>query len=90
MQEIELWVLAAAVLALMVVWAMRSRATIARHPVAFGSMLGIVPGILGAVLVLVPRTDLVPDSAEPYLWIGIALAASGAAIVALTIAAVRH
>jgi hypothetical protein len=89
-QEIELWLLAAAVLAVIVVWAMRSRATVARHPVAFASMLGVVPGILGAVLVLVPRTDLVPDAAEPYLWIAIVLAASGAVIVALTIAVVRH
>lgn len=90
MQEIELWLLATGVLAVAVAWAIRSRASLARRPLAVGAMLGVVPGILGAVLVLVPRTDLVPDAAEPYLWLLIGLVGSGAAIVALTIGVVRR
>jgi hypothetical protein len=49
-----------------------------------------VPGILGAVIVLVPRTDLIPDSAEPYLWILIGLIASGIALIALTVGFARR
>jgi hypothetical protein len=89
-QELELWLLVAAVLAVVVGAAMRTRATLTRRPLAVGAMLGIIPGILGAVVVLVPRTDLVPDAAEPYLWILIALLSSGAVIVALTIGVVRR
>ena len=64
--------------------------TLARHPLAIGALLGIVPGIIGAVVVLVPRTDLVPDAAEPFLWVTIGLVATGMALVALTIGFARH
>ncbi len=53
-------------------------------------MLGIVPGILGAVVVLVPRTDLVPDTAEPFLWLVVGLIVSGAVIVAVTVGLARR
>lgn len=89
-QNIELWLLAAAVLGVAVAWSIHSRATLARRPLVVGALLGIIPGVLGAVVVLVPRTDLVPDAAEPYLWLLIGLVASGAVIVALGIGVVRR
>lgn len=90
MQQVELWLIVGAVLAVVVLWAMRSRTVMARHPLLLGALLGIVPGILGAIVVLVPRTDLVPDATEPYAWVLIGLIASGAAILALTIGVVRR
>lgn len=90
MQEIELALIGAGALAILVVAVLRARATLARHPLAIGALLGIVPGIIGAVVVLVPRTDLVPDAAEPFLWLTIGLVATGMALVALTIGFARH
>lgn len=90
MQEIELGLIVAGALAIVVVAALRARARLARHPLAIGAMLGIVPGILGAVVVLVPRTDLVPDAAEPVLWLALGLAATGVGLVAVTIGVARR
>ena len=90
MQEIELALIVAGALAILVVAVLRARSTLARHPLAVGALLGIVPGVLGAIVVLVPRTDLVPDSAEPFLWLTIGLVATGMAIVALTIGVARR
>jgi hypothetical protein len=89
-QEIELALIGAGALAILVVAMLRHRATFARHPLALGAVVGAVPGIIGAVVVLVPRTDLVPDAAEPFLWLAIGLVASGIAIVALTVGVARH
>jgi hypothetical protein len=32
-------------------------------------MLGIVPGLVGAVIILAPRVDLIPDQNENDAWI---------------------
>ncbi len=45
---------------------------------------GVVPGVLGAILVLVPRLDLIPDDLEPVLWmlaIGLLMVAALAAVL---------
>jgi hypothetical protein len=84
MQEIELGLIVAAVLAIAILWVLRSRAHLADRPLAIGALIGIVPGILGAIVVLVPRTDLIPDGIEPLLWILIGLIASGVALIAVT------
>jgi hypothetical protein len=89
-QEVELWLIVAAALAIAVVWTIRARAHLAEHPLAIGAMLGVVPGLIGAVIVLVPRTDLIPDGVEPLLWILIGLTASGIALVALSVGFARR
>ena len=90
MQKVELALIVVSILALVIVWALRARAHLARRPAAIGALLGIVPGILGAVIVLVPRTDLIPDSDEPFLWILVWLIASGFALFALSVGLARR
>ena len=83
-QEIELALIVVSGLGLLAIGAIRLHDHYPDRPLLLGALLGIVPGILGAVIVLVPRTDLIPDGAEPYLWLTIALATSGLAIFALS------
>ena len=46
--------------------------------------------VLGAIVVLVPRTDLIPDGVEPFLWILVGLIASGLALIALSVGFARR
>jgi hypothetical protein len=89
-QEIELALIVGSALALLVLIAVRYRSRLGQRPLLLGALLGILPGILGAIVVLVPRTDLVPDAAEPYLWLGLGLLATGIAIIALSLGLARH
>lgn len=89
-QQVELALIVAATFAVLVIVVVRARAHLTTRPLAVGAMLGIVPGIVGAVIVLVPRTDLIPDQVEPDLWILIGLIASGAALLALSIGVARR
>jgi hypothetical protein len=89
-QEVELWLIVASILAIVAVWVLRARAHLSERPLAIGALIGIVPGILGAIVVLVPRTDLIPDGAEPFLWILIGLIATGLALVALSVGFARR
>jgi hypothetical protein len=82
-QEIELGLIVASVIAIVVSVVVRFRYELVRRPVLIGALIGIVPGVLGAVVVLVPRTDLVPDTAEPWIWLGIAVIASVVAMFAI-------
>jgi hypothetical protein len=83
-QEVELALITAGALAILVAFAVRFRVHLRSRPVLLGSLLGIVPGILGAVIVLVPRTDLVPDSAEPWIWLMIAVLTSAIVLAAVS------
>lgn len=90
MQEIELAFLVASALVLLVFAAVRYRLHLGHRPLLVGALFGVVPGIVGAVVVLVPRTDLVPDGAEPFLWVAIGLVAGGFVLLALWRGAVDH
>lgn len=90
MQQVELWLIVASILSIVVLWVLRSRAHLMERPLVIGALIGIVPGLLGALVVLVPRTDLIPDEAEPFLWILIGLIASGIALIALTVGFARR
>jgi hypothetical protein len=90
MQEVELGLIVASTLAILVVLALGTRAHLRDRPIAIGAVLGIVPGILGAVIVLVPRTDLIPDSAEPFLWLLVGLVATGIVLVAVSVGFARR
>ena len=46
MQEVELGLIVAFILAIVVVWVLRSRAHLSDRPLAVGALIGIVPGIL--------------------------------------------
>ena len=83
-QEVELALITAGALAILVAVAVRFRVHLRSRPILLGSLLGIVPGILGAVIVLVPRTDLVPDSAEPWIWLTIAVLTSVIVLAAVS------
>lgn len=57
-----------AVLALLSIGVARRGAGSAGMTTPWRASLGMVAGLFGAIVVLVPRTDLVPDSIEPTLW----------------------
>jgi len=90
MQEVELGLIVASIFAIVALWILRTRAHFAERPLVVGALIGIVPGILGAIVVLVPRTDLIPDGVEPFLWILVGLIASGLALIALSVGFARR
>jgi tetrahydromethanopterin S-methyltransferase subunit C len=47
------------------------------------AMLGLVAGLLGALIVVIPRTDLVPDNIEPDLWLIVIVGVSALILVIL-------
>lgn len=90
MQEVELALIAAAVLTVVVGWAIRTRAHSSARSLGVGAILGIVAGIIGAVVVLVPRTDLIPDGIEPLIWIVIGVVGTAVTVLALTMGWARR
>lgn len=90
MQQLAVWAIVGGALSLLAASAFHNRATLARRPLALGAALGIVPGVLGAIVVLIPRTDLIPDQAEPALWIGLTLLVSGLFLTAIWMGALRR
>lgn len=90
MQQLEVWAIVGGALSLLAASAFHNRATLARRPLALGAVLGIVPGVLGAMVVLIPRTDLIPDTAEPALWIVLTLVVSGVFLTAIWMGALRR
>jgi di/tricarboxylate transporter len=90
MQEVELGLIVTSTLAILVVLALRTRTHLNDRPLVIGAILGIVPGILGALIVLVPRTDLIPDSAEPFLWLLIGLVATAIVLIAVSVGYARR
>lgn len=90
MQQVEIALIVASILTIVVVWAVSSGAHLGKRTVTTGAILGIVPGILGAVIVLIPRTDLIPDGDEPFLWILVGLIATGIVLVALSVGFARR
>jgi hypothetical protein len=89
-QQIELWLIVGGALLIVAAVAHRYRATIVRRPLAAAVALGVVPGILGAVVVLVPRTDLIPDQVEPALWVALIVVISGLFMTAIWLGALRR
>lgn len=90
MQQIELWIIVGVLLALLAASAFHYRVMLARRPLALGAALGVIPGVLGAIIVLVPRADLIPDQVEPALWIGVTLLVSGMFLTAIWMGALRR
>ena len=89
-QEVELALLVISAFVIVAAIAVRYRTRLVHRPLLLGALLGIVPGIVGSVVVLVPRTDLIPDAAEPYLWLTIGFIASGIALFALSRGAIER
>lgn len=81
MQALELILIAGSVIALVAYFAVRQRHVTdddSRWP---RILLGIVPGVIGVSLVIVPQADIVPDDAEGAIWIALAIALSAVAII---------
>ncbi|MEX1171244.1 MAG: hypothetical protein WEG56_01410 [Chloroflexota bacterium] len=53
-------------------------------------LLGIVPGVIGAVLILVERLDVIPDEAEGDLWAMAMIAISTVAILGTSVRLARR
>lgn len=81
MQALELILIAGSVIALVAYFAVRQRHVTdddSRWP---RILLGIVPGVIGVALVIVPQADIVPDDAEGAIWMALAIALSAVAII---------
>jgi hypothetical protein len=89
-QAIELLLIASGILLGVALVAVRFRhVTLTDHTLP-RILLGVVPGVIGALLILVSRMDIVPDDAESDLW-GVALVAiSAIAIVGTTYRVARR
>ena len=81
MQALELIVIAGSVIGLLAIFAARHRHfanPVTRWP---RILLGIIPGIVGVVLVIVPQADVIPDEWEGAIWIAVAVVLSVTAVV---------
>ncbi|HEY3522759.1 MAG TPA: hypothetical protein VGK63_03560 [Candidatus Limnocylindrales bacterium] len=77
----ELFLIAVTLLAIAAVaFQLSVRGLLREHPAVAVAAAGVVPGAFGAVLVLAPRVDLIPDALEPALWV---MALSVLVVVAL-------
>lgn len=80
-QALQLVLIASVILLAVAVLAVQHRRiTVADRPWP-RLLLGVVPGVIGAVVILVSRTDLVPDEFENDLWLVVAVViTAGAAL----------
>lgn len=76
MQTVELLVIAASAIGLAALFAVRQRHVRDSDTHLPRMLLGIVPGLIGVLLVMVPLSDLVPDGAEGSIWLVVAVAIS--------------
>ena len=53
-------------------------------------LLGVVPGLVGAVLILAPRVDLIPDENESAAWIAALVLITAAAAAGTAYRLARH
>jgi hypothetical protein len=88
-QGVEVMLLIGASFAMLGAAAVRMGA-MSRNRLVVSAVLGIIPGLLGAFVALFPRTDLVPDSAEPAIWLVIGTAVTGIILAAATIGLARR
>lgn len=90
MQALEVLLLAAGAL-VVVAWvtAQYLRRHDADHP-ASRFLLGVVPGAIGVVIVLIFSLDVIPDEVEGTLWIGLAVMISVLAILGTLYRFARH
>ncbi len=72
-----------AVLALVSLWIVRHTGATAAVEPPWRVLLGVIAGVLGALVVLIPRIDLIPDQLEPELWVLVIAIASGVVLVVL-------
>jgi hypothetical protein len=61
----------------------------ADHPVS-RLLLGVVPAVIGVVLVLIERLDLVPDNLERPLWVVAVVLISSALVLGTSYRLARH
>jgi chromate transport protein ChrA len=59
------------------------------HPVS-RLLLGVIPAVIGVVLVVVDRMDLIPDSLERPLWVIVVVLISGALVLGTSYRLARH
>ncbi len=90
MQALEVLLMAAGAL-VVVAWA--TAQTLGRHDTDHPAprfLLGIVPGAIGLVIVLIFSLDVIPDEIEGTLWIGVAVMISVLTILGTLYRFARH
>jgi uncharacterized membrane protein HdeD (DUF308 family) len=80
-QTVELLVIAASALGLAALFAVRQRHVRDSDTHWPRMLLGIVPGLIGVLLVMVPLSDFIPDEAEGSIWLVVAVAVSAVVVV---------
>jgi hypothetical protein len=80
-QELELIMIAAGVIAsaAYIVAQARSRGT--TDHIGVRLMLGVIPAMVAVTVVLINRFDVVPDESEQAIWLAVVVLVSGALIV---------
>ena len=81
MQTVELFLIAASAIGLAAMFAVRQRHVRESDTHWPRMLLGIVPGAIGVLLVLVPLSDLIPDQDEGPIWLILAIVASTVIVV---------
>ncbi len=81
MQELFVIGVAAGLIGGLSLWVRDGSVSRQHIPWAWRIALGAVAGLLGAVAVLIPRTDLIPDELEPAIWVIVVTVVSAALVV---------
>jgi hypothetical protein len=83
-QAAQLLLIAAFAIIAVAWFASRHRHVVTSDRVWVRALIGIVPGIIGALIILVTSMDLLPDDLEDGAWLVVLVAISAVAIVGTT------
>lgn len=84
MQAAELLLISSVALLAVAWFTSRHREVVNSDRVWVRALIGIVPGVIGALIILVTSMDLLPDDIEDGAWIFVLVVISGIAIAGTT------
>lgn len=84
MQAAELLLISAAALLAVAWFTSQHRQGVTSDRVWVRALIGIVPGVIGAVFILVTSIDLLPDDVEDGAWIAVLIIVTALAIAGTT------
>lgn len=84
MQAAELLLISSVALLAVAWFTSRHREVVTSDRVWVRALIGIVPGVIGALIILVTSMDLLPDDVEDGAWIFVLIVISALAIAGTT------
>ncbi len=84
MQAAELLLISSVALIAVAWFTSRHRQVVTSDRVWGRALIGIVPGLIGALIILVTSMDLLPDDIEDGAWIAVLIVISAVAIAGTT------